>query len=46
MKQNLFYIVSLCFLSVIMSCGDGEDEPLMNVVTEPTDNPEEKAVTP
>ena len=46
MKRNLFYIVSLCFLSVIMSCGDGEDEPLMNVVTEPTDNPEEKAVTP
>ena len=46
MKRNLFYIVSLCFLSLMVGCGDGEDKPLMNVVTEPTDNPEEKAVAP
>ncbi len=39
-------MVSLCFLSLMVSCGDGEDEPSMNVVTEPMDNPEEKAATP
>ena len=42
MRQNLFCIVSLCFLIVMMSCGDSKDEPSMNVITEPTDNPEEK----
>ena len=46
MKRNLFYIVSLCFLILIVSCGDGEDEPLMNVITEPANNPEEKAPNP
>ena len=46
MSQNLFYIVSFCFLSLVMGCGDGEDEPSMNVITEPMDNPEEKAATP
>lgn len=46
MRQNLFYIVSLCFLSLIVSCGDGKDEPSMNVITEPMDNPEEKAPNP
>ena len=41
MRQNLFYIVSFCFLIVMMSCGDGKDESSMNVVTEPVDDPEE-----
>ena len=41
MRRNLFYIVSLCFLIVMMSCGDGEDESSMNVLTEPVDDPEE-----
>ena len=46
MRRNLFYIVSLCFLIVMMSCGDGEDEPSMNVLTEPMDDPEEKVPNP
>ena len=46
MRQILFYILSLCFLIVMMSCGDREDEPSMNVITEPMDNPEEKVPNP
>ena len=46
MRRNLFYIVLFCFLSLVMGCGDGEDEPSMNVVTEPMDNPEEKVADP
>ena len=46
MRQNLFCIVSLCFLSLIVNCGDGEDEPSINVITEPIDNPETKVTTP
>ena len=46
MRQNLFYIVSLCFLCLILGCGDGEDEPSMNIITEPMDNPEEKVPNP
>ena len=42
MRRNLSYIVSLCFLIVMMSCGDGKDESPMNVITAPMDNPEEK----
>ena len=45
MRRNLLYIVSLCFLILMVSCGDGEDEPSMAVLTEPTDNPEEKVAT-
>ena len=46
MRRNLFYIVSLCFLSAMLSCSDDEDKPSMNVITEPTDNPEEKVPNP
>ena len=46
MRRNLFYIVSLCFLIVMMSCGDSEDESSMNVITAPMDNPEEKVPNP
>ena len=46
MRRNLFCIVSFCFLIVMMSCGDSEDEPSMNVITEPMDNPEEKVTNP
>lgn len=46
MRQNLFYIVSLCFFSLMVSCGDGEGEPSMNVLTEPMDDPEEKVPNP
>ena len=46
MRQNLLYIVSFCFLSLMVSCSDGEDEPSMNVITEPMDNPEEKVASP
>ena len=46
MKGKLFCVVSLCFLCLIVGCGDGEDEPSMNVLTEPMDDPEEKVPTP
>ena len=46
MRQNLFCVVLLCFFSLMVSCGDGEDEPSMNVVTEPMDDPEEKVANP
>lgn len=46
MRRNLSYIVSLCFLIVMMSCGDGKDESPMNVITAPMDNPEEKVPNP
>lgn len=46
MKRNLFYIVSLCFLCLMISCGDGADDPSMNVLTEPMDDPEEKISNP
>ena len=41
MRRNLFYIVSLCFLSVMLGCGSTDDEPSMNVVTEPVDDTKE-----
>ena len=46
MRRNLFCILSLCFLCLMLSCGAGEDEPSMNIITEPMDNPEEKVVNP
>ena len=46
MGRNLFCIVLFCFLCLVVSYGDGEDEPLMNIITEPMDNPEEKAASP
>ena len=46
MSRNLFCTVSLCFLILMVSCSDGEDEPSMDVVTEPTDDPEEKVANP
>ena len=30
----------------MVSCGDGEDEPSMNIITEPMDNPEDKVANP
>ena len=46
MERNLFCMVLLCFLCLIVGCGDGEDEPSMSVLTEPMDDPEEKVPTP
>ena len=46
MRRNLIYIVSFCFLILVVGCSDGEDEPSMNVITEPVDNPEEKVPNP
>ena len=46
MRRNLFYIVSFCVLSLMVSCDDGEDEPSMSVITEPMENPEEKVPNP
>ena len=46
MKRNLFCLVSLCFLCLIVGCGDSEDESSMNVLAEPMDDPEEKVPNP
>ena len=46
MRRNLLHIVLFCFLSLVMGCSDGEDEPSMNVLTEPMDDPEEKVTDP
>ena len=46
MRRNLCYIVSFCFLILMVSCSDGEDEPSTNVLTEPMDDPEEKVSNP
>lgn len=46
MKRNIFCMVSLCFLCLIVGCGDGEDEPSMDILTEPMDDPEEKVPNP
>ena len=46
MERNPFCLVLLCFLCLIVGCGDGEDEPAMSVLTEPMDDPDEKVPTP
>ena len=46
MKRNLFCMVSLCFLCLIVGCGDSEDESSMDVLTEPMDDPEETVPNP
>ena len=38
MRLNLFGIVSLCLMSLILSCGDDEDEPSIDVVMSPTES--------
>lgn len=38
MKLNLFCIVSLCLMSLILSCGDDEEEPSIDVVMSPTES--------
>ena len=38
MRPNLICIISLCFISLILSCGDDEDEPSIEIVKAPTDN--------
>lgn len=38
MRLNLFGIVSLCLMSLTLSCGDDEDEPSIDVVMAPTES--------
>ena len=38
MRLNLFCIVSLCLMSLILSCGDDEEEPSIDVVMSPTES--------
>ena len=44
MRPNLFCIVSLCLMSLILSCGD--DEPSIDVVKAPTDSREDAVAVP
>lgn len=46
MRLNLFCIVSLCLMSLILSCGDDEDEPAIDIVKTPTENPKVEAAIP
>ncbi len=46
MRLNLFCIVSLCLMSLILSCGDDEDEPSIDVVMSPTESLKVKAGIP
>ena len=46
MRPNLFCIVSLCLMSLILSCGDDEDEPSIDIVTAPTESPKVEAAIP
>lgn len=46
MRPNLFSTISLCLMSLILSCGDDEDEPSIDVVKAPTDSPKVEAAIP
>lgn len=46
MRPNLTCIITLCLLSLILSCGDEEDEPSIDMVKPSTDNTEAKATDP
>ncbi len=46
MRLNLFCIVSLCLMSLILSCGDDEDEPSIDVVMSPTESLKVEAGVP
>ena len=46
MRPNLFCIVFLCLLSLILSCSDDEEVPLIDIVKEPTVSPEGEAAVP
>ena len=46
MRPNLFCIVFLCLLSLILSCSDDEEVPLIDIVKEPTGSPEGEAAVP
>ena len=46
MRPNLFCIVFLCLLSLILSCSDDEEVPLIDIVKEPTGSPEGQAAVP
>lgn len=46
MKNKLFYLIGVtlffCFISTFTSCSDDGDEPIIDLPTTPTDEPEEK----
>lgn len=46
MRPNLTCIISLCILSLILSCGDDEDEPSIDIVKAPTDSREDAVAVP
>lgn len=46
MRPNLTCIITLCLLSLILSCGDDEDEPSIDMVKPSTDNTEAEATDP
>lgn len=44
MRPNLTCIITLCLLSLTLSCGDDEDEPSMDIVNTPTESPTDEAI--
>ena len=46
MRSPLFCIITLCLLSLILSCGNDEDEPSLDVVKATTESPEDEVTVP
>ena len=46
MRPNLFCIVSLCLMSLILSCGNEGDESAIDVVKAPTESPRDETAIP
>lgn len=46
MRPNLTCIITLCLLSLILSCGDDEDEASLNIVKATTESPEDEVTIP
>lgn len=46
MRLNMFCIVSLCLMSLILSCGDDEEEPSIDIVKAPTESPKVDVAIP
>lgn len=46
MRPNLTCIITLCLLSLILSCGDDQDEPSIDIVKASTESPKDESGVP